>query len=360
MKPILKTLSVLLLLSISCSEEPTTPTGDFDLQGRVLQKGVAVENAIVKLDDPEGIKATTDRDGYFKLLNVPKGNYELTVSKNTVDGSFSERTTSIAVDSDLNLDNLILPKGIKVYEPNNVTDETLLLNWSPTDAPDFREYKVYQHNTSGLDETTGTLIHVSTSINDTSFSVKDLNPLTDYYFRVYVMNDLGRLGGSNIVSTTTINKEVIFNGNFELIENGYPVGWSISATFNLDSTEVQNGKYSLSLSTAVKNGHTVFQTISPNEIEAGARYKLTYWMKYEEWKNGTSFSISFETQSGDWKIWLTSDGGLKEKNVWVEYSAEFNIPENLNPSNYRIIFWLEVWADPFVGWIDNFSMTKVE
>ena len=51
----------LSLFFLNCSEEPTTPTGDFEVSGRVLQKGVAVENAFVKLDNPEGIKTTTDR-----------------------------------------------------------------------------------------------------------------------------------------------------------------------------------------------------------------------------------------------------------------------------------------------------------
>lgn len=363
MKLSIRVLSIVLLLLFSnCSEKPTEPTGDYDINGRVLQKGAAVENAIVKLDNMENLKTATDKDGYFKLLNVPKGNYDLTVSKNTVDGSFSERTTSVAVDSDMNLDNLILPKGINIYEPNNVTDKSLELSWSATDAADFREYKIYQHNTSGLDETTGTLIHVSTSINDTSFSVKDLNPLTDYYYRVYVMNDLGRLGGSNIVSTTTLNKQIIFNGNFEIIENNFPKDWSRSdvLSFTIDSLTVLEGKYSIKLGAIQPNGRTMAQIINPNDIEAGARYKLTYWIKHDSIDNGASFWFSLATQSGDWEIYINYVGGPKASKDWTEYSAEFNIPANLNPSNYYFTFWYEIWRDPLSGWIDNISLTKVE
>ncbi len=357
-----KILIIITLFVFSCSQELTSPIGDFDVSGRVLSKGVSVENALVKLDDAKEIKTTTDKDGYFKLLNVPKGNYELTVSKNTVDGSFSERTTSIAVDSDLNLDNLTLPKGIKVYEPNDITDKSLELSWSPTDAADFREYKVYQHNTSGLDETTGTLIHVSTSINDTVFHVPDLTPVEEYFFRVYVMNDYGRLGGSNIVSTTTLNKQVVFNGNFEFVENNYPVGWTRSDndTFNLDSLTVEDRKYSLNMSTAVRNGHYFEQIISSSDIVSGARYKLTYWIKHEAFDNGANYFVNFMTQSRDWQIEMNHVGGPKGFQDWTEYSVEFNIPANLNPSNYVIRFWLEVWGEPFTGWIDNISLTKIE
>jgi len=366
LKPIFKFLSVLLLLSISCSDDPIEPTGDFDLQGRVLQKGVAVENAIVKLDDPEGIKTTTDRDGYFKLLNVPKGNYELTVSKNTVDGSFSERTTSIAVDSDLNLDNLILPKGIKVYEPNNVTDKSLELSWSPTDASDFREYKIYQHNTSGLDETTGTLIHVSTSINDTVFQVPDLNPLEEYFFRVYLMNDFGRLGGSNIINAKTENLQILKNGGLEILNSntGYPEDWLVRVSFGnvlADSSEAVDGSYSI----CVRGTGGISQIITPSKLIQGSRYQFSCWIKHDA-LNTVSFmeEIAVGLQNKDynnfWSIGLVTISDGAEASEWKEYTYEFTMP-SITASNYELFFSVILPENTNTRvWVDKISLEKAE
>ena len=365
MKPGLRIIIVILsLFFLNCSEEPTEPTGDFDVSGRVLSKGVAVENAIVKLDNSENLKTATDKDGYFKLLNVPKGNYDLIVSKNTVDGSFSERTTSIAIDSDLNLDNLILPKGIKVYEPNSVTDKTLLLSWSPTDASDFREYKVYKHTTSGLDETTGTLMHVSTSINDTVFQVPDLNPLEEYFFRVYVMNDFGRLGGSNIVSVKTENSLILKNGSFEILDpsTGYPNAWKdddgvFGRYWLVDSSVVQNGKYSLSVHD--QSGVLMpYQPISPSDLIAGSRYKLTYWIKHDALQAGREFAIFMDNTEFTWHIQINQVSGPAPASDWKEYTHEFTMP-SVEASNFNIRLYFLLDQDTY-AWVDNMSLIKVE
>ena len=108
------------------------------------------------------------------------------------------------------------------------------------------------------------------------------------------------------------------------------------------------------------NGRDMSQIISPNDIEAGARYKLTYWIKHEDFDDGASFWFSLATQSRDWDIYINYVGGPKVSKDWTEYSAEFNIPANLSPSNYYLIFWYEIWREPLVGWIDNISLTKVK
>jgi hypothetical protein len=87
-----------------------------------LEKGNPVENAIVSINTSSDLKSVTDSDGKFKILNVPKGNYEITASKALEDGSFSERTSIINVDGDTEVSNLILPKGVTLLNPENVTD----------------------------------------------------------------------------------------------------------------------------------------------------------------------------------------------------------------------------------------------
>ena len=108
---------------------------------------------------------------------MPEGVYTITAIKSFPEGNFVENTSNLTVTEDTKIDSLFLPKSVIMHQVEDITDESVNLSWSPTDASDFREYKIYRHITSGLDETTGLLIHVSTSINDTVFNHENLDPL---------------------------------------------------------------------------------------------------------------------------------------------------------------------------------------
>jgi len=164
------------------------------------------------------------------------------------------------------------------------------LNWNKTDALDFREYKLYRHTTSGLDETTGTLVHVATSILDTSFIDTDLQPFKNYFYRVYIMNDYGRLGGSNIVNDTTKQINIIWNGDFESQENLLNWWTSYNAIeYKVTDSIKKIGNYSLFLhadTTDTPNGNTIvgarfekFFNSSELDWDIGRTYKLSGWMR---------------------------------------------------------------------------------
>lgn len=80
----------------------------------------------------------------------------------------------------------------------NVVSNEVTLSWNKYQGTDFREYKLYQHSSSGLDETTGELLHVATTANDMLFATT-LPHSSETYFRVFVRDNFGLLGGSNIV-----------------------------------------------------------------------------------------------------------------------------------------------------------------
>ena len=195
------------LIFNSCTKESSEPEGMFSVSGFVYLNSQPVIGAIASIDEKTNYTTQTDENGYFKINDVTKGDHQLKLYKSFNDTSqnqdaFSERNYDLAVNNDLTLNNLKIPKAVKLYEPVIINADTLQINWSSSDAEDFREYKIFRHNNSGLDENTGTLTHVSTSIDDTVFFDKNVDEPGDYFYRVYVMNEYGRLGGSNIVSYT--------------------------------------------------------------------------------------------------------------------------------------------------------------
>jgi hypothetical protein len=78
------------------------------------------------------------------------------------------------------------------------------LKWTKYSGADYREYKIYQHHTPGLDETTGELIYVTTNPSDTSFVTK-LPHSSEMYYRVFVLSETSLLAGSNLTKATTTN-----------------------------------------------------------------------------------------------------------------------------------------------------------
>ena len=367
MKKILMILLFSYLLFISnCKENPEGTHQTYTVSGSVECLGSAMENVTVSIDNAFNWTTTTNNSGYFKIQNVIAGNHTLVITKQQGDGSFSERSNVIAVYDDVELNNLKLPNPVYMYEPAEVTDNSIVLKWSPSQAADFREYKIYRHNTSGLDESTGTLAHVSTSITDTVFMDENLNPLQEYFYRVYVMNEYGRLGGSNIVQATTKNFNVIENGSFEVIDiySQFPEKWENNTFLEIDSTTSVEGKYSFRF-LGEKHPGTSFdlrQVVATNKIVPGGLYELSYWVKHDSLCSNFMTWTSFYPVT-DHQCEYT---GPLAPSDWVKYSTTFTVPLGTNPTQYFfVIYFWQIENDtlpsvPLNVWIDNIELYRIE
>ncbi len=214
MKSSIRVLSIVLFLLFSnCSEKPTEPTGDFTVSGVLYRGTETASNTPLQLKKNNKIEQETisDEKGFFEFKNVTEAKYTIVTRQTFENGSFLEAPTEINVNGDLYLESLILPKPVTLLEPINFTTRTIELRWTPYTGNGFYEYKIYRHNSTALDETTGTLIHVATDAIDTTFIDEGqengasigLQPNTKFYYRVYINNEYGKMGGSNIIETKT-------------------------------------------------------------------------------------------------------------------------------------------------------------
>ena len=197
----------------------------------------------------------------------------------------------------------------------------------------------------------------------------DLNPLTTYYFRVYVMNDYGHLGGSNIVSSTTFNQNIILNGSFEEMSSSFPDNWNTwgpNGKFVSSSEYAQDGSKSIKVQLALGdwgvNSWGLYQQIDPNDFEQGKTYRISFWCKTDTLEEHESISCRFSKNN----YWNGNDV-LSALYGFVEgpLSASDWIPLEI-PSNYFLIFDLiragtsgYTFELPMNSWIDNVSIEKV-
>ena len=203
-------LILILLLIYSCQKEDNY-SGIYNIKGKIeYDNGQIAGNSQIFLNSE--LKTTTNNKGEFAINTVNAGNYNLKAIHSDSSG-YSEIEVDIDLKGgDLDLESLLLPVPIKLLEPTDVTSKSIKLTWNKCHASDYREYKIYIHNSGALDETTGTLLNIVTDINDTVLTVNEgdfwwagstLTPNTTYYFRVFVMNSYGRMSGSNIREVTT-------------------------------------------------------------------------------------------------------------------------------------------------------------
>ena len=146
--------------------------------------------------------------GSFSISDVVPGDYTLKISQEKSSGHV-ERNVKASVGSDNLVLSLILPDPVVVSSPSH-TDRSITLAWTRSSDGGFREYKVYRDYNPGLDETTGDLINVLTKPEDTTFidmhgmtMTDGLTPNTTYYYRVMVMDEYGKIAGSNLLKVTT-------------------------------------------------------------------------------------------------------------------------------------------------------------
>ncbi len=253
-----------------------------DVSGYLYIRNEPIASAEVTIDGMVQYNTTSDDQGYFKIQNVSAGNHKLSAYKVTIDSSFIEASYDIDVNTNLILDSLLLPNPVKIVfcSLDSLSNE-VTISWNRSVATDFREYKLYSHYSSGLDETTGTLEHVSTEIGDTTVILKVASG-TQRFFRVFVMNDFGRLGGSNIKTITGVNINLLTGGDFE-DESQFFSSWQVYGNVYIIDTLKFNGNKCLFFNGLIDTIDIAFSQCRiqspPFLVEKNMEYELSFWYK---------------------------------------------------------------------------------
>jgi hypothetical protein len=227
MKFIQVILHLLLILILSCSKNATNTDAEFNISGVVTYNDQPIAGVELSLEQENEVFqiSMSNNDGKFEFHNIPSGNYKLNAGKDFADSSFINNTVDLNVSQDIYIDNLMLPEPLTLYEPLEVTWTTVTLCWSSFSPSNFYEYRVYRHISPAIDENTGELVHISTTIHDTTYFddlMKDGMPARDmtFYYRIYVNNRFGKMSGSNIlrVKTNKWENEDNLTVEYELVE----------------------------------------------------------------------------------------------------------------------------------------------
>jgi len=353
---------LVILLLTGCSEQGTNPDKTYNISGYISQNGISASGVTVSLDDKINWTDQTDIDGYFRIEGVTEGDHLLKSSQTLMDGNFVEKSYELAVYDDILLESLRLPNAIELIDPTLITHHSIQIVWTSSDAEDFREYKLYRHSSSGLDENTGTLVHVSTIANDTTFTDAELSAFQTYYYRLYVMNEFGRLGGSNLISATTEQYELIWNGDFEADDNLLTWWDHTEGDVDYSGQDWSGGERSLVMiaDSTFSSQWGYYASISKNFIsnplEPGRNYKLSGYVKTSGFVGptpgpawvSTGAHIRMHLGDGDdrFQIWLELGGDTD----WTLLEQEFTSP------SFTTGGWIDLGSTSKYTWFDDVTL----
>jgi len=355
-KRLIYLVSLILLVSFCTNSDPIETKTDSIVKGFLKIQDSPIINADVQIDDVLNWKTSTDEVGYFEIINVTKGEHILRSSSTNGNGQLvSIESTFFVNDETTDLGDIRLPEPPILFEidTTQLSQNKLLLKWSSSLDVEFREYKVYRKNDPGIDETTGELIFVSTENEDTSFIDDSFIMGLEYFCRVYTLSAFGKLGGSNIQSTTTPHVNLVQNGNFEKpLEDSLIQDWySYSDIFTLDSVVVYEGNYSLKANKepGTWNDWNLNQDIPAHKFIDGMTYKLSVIMK------------SYNTPMGAFIYYykngmhlITNNLILSEGLDWSELTTEFQIPYDASVVTIRL--WIQKensTNEELTAWFDD-------
>jgi len=349
-------VSLILLVTFCTNTDPIETKTDSVVKGFLQIQDSPMINADVRIDDVLNWKTSTDEVGYFEIINVTKGEHILRSSSSYGNGQLVSIESTISVNdgiTDLGIIRLPEPPILFEIDTTQLSQNKLLLKWSSSFDVEFREYKVYRKNDPGLDETTGELIFVSTEKEDTSFIDDSFIMGLEYFYRIYTLSAFGKLGGSNIQSTTTPQVNIIQNGNFEKpIEDSLIQDWySYSDIFTLDSVIVYEGNYSLRANKppGIWNDWNINQDIPASKFIHGITYKFSVIMKSGNTPMG-AFIYYYNNGMNLITTNLIHDEGLD----WSELATEFQIPYSASVVTVRL--WIQKensTNEELTAWFDD-------
>lgn len=367
----MKTTHKLILLIVTMfTIQSCFNTEVYTVSGTVNYLGSVVQGAIVSIDDKFNWTIETDENGQYIIQSVTKGEHDLSIKLDGEDQSYSMIEHSIQVNNDMQLNEIQLPKTVNILSLEVTEDNSISLRWSSSSADDFREYKVYRHISSGLDENTGTLIHVSTSRTDTTFTDDETFPNIEYYYRIFVMNDYGKLGGSNILTAKTGKENLIVNGDFEMIDaiSNFSLPWFVwnnDPHVRLDTSEVYHGNYSMLFErTDLQIGqYDLIQEINLDRMLDDQRYKLSYWIKHTEMTGNQPYiEIIIANSPTESTNWYYSAPGCRAPQAATEWTyEEYSFTYSKESGTANLYFQFSVYGYPaFNVWIDSVSIVQID
>ncbi len=223
-------VGLILIIGISCTKEPMSTdsenTSSVELQVKFDQSAlnlskfnkIAVINRVSLAVTGPGmntIQQDLEKSGnqYTGTVSVPKGDnrqFKIEgIDENNIVQFGGEKTQNLANDNEtVEITVEWTPPPAVSFSISNVTASTAEISWAKSNVPDFAFYRILFSNSPPLDPNNDVLGDV-TDVNRQSVNVEGLNPDTDYFAKVLVVDTEGWFQNTNAQQFTTLAAEFL-------------------------------------------------------------------------------------------------------------------------------------------------------
>jgi len=192
---------------------------------------------------------------------VPGG---LTVTDGKVTGSFTDAAgnTALGFTSWERLNIACLPTPVQLTVVEAISTFEISLGWTRYGGSDFSAYRIFRDNTADVTDSS-TLVETIANVNTTIYVDTTLDAGTQYYYCIYLRDNLGRDTASNVMAAVTSVNEpptaVILAGALDGDASTARLTWSLNTDDDFESYRVYRDTTSLVDSLDQRIGYVVNQ-----------------------------------------------------------------------------------------------------
>ncbi|KZS40562.1 hypothetical protein AWE51_06325 [Aquimarina aggregata] len=253
-------LFLIVIATVSCSEDTIDLEGLGSVRGRVVREGTnePIENVKISTN-PGSSTVFTDEDGFYLLQNVPSGDYSLTAQKEGFLAVFksvtviADKTVELVLELDVATAGNRPPVAPTLVTPlDNAEDQPIevKLVWSASDPDDDTlTYTVTLRNEEN------STVEVFENITDTTYTVSNLAYGIKYFWQVSANDDINPAVNSTTFAFTTAippNNRIVFT---RLVEGN-------SVIYSAD----ESGNTEIALTSKSKNSFRPRRNVSTGKI----------------------------------------------------------------------------------------------
>ncbi len=225
---------------------------------------------------------------------------------------------------------------------SDVQSHSMRLTWVASTNEQFSYYAIFQSSVSGVDFN-DTLATTITERATATCVVSDLALDSDYYFRVYAVNNYGIYSADGTENHAhTLNHPVPFIEGFE----GSIEGWNITGTWGTETNNVHTGQNCFSDSP----NNATYPISSYAQAQTAVDLRGTTWPVLRFWDRfdlgaGDSVGLEISSDGVGWSRVYGMRAGSRSD--WREQIADLSPWKG--QANVRIRFWRSSDGDAAVG-----------
>lgn len=195
----------------------------------------------------------------------------------------------------------LIPTPVQISVSTDVADGSLNLAWSKSDIPDFDRYEVRRSSTSSVSHD-DELVYTGMSESDTSYVDASIDPLSPYYYRVYIVDSGDLSAGSNEVAEELPSLAGLA-GQWNFDEASGVTAYDLSG-HNEHITLHRGPARILGVSgNAIQlDGQYTFAAFPPLYFSSPSALTVSTWV---ELSSDTSGCIIYHGSNGEWAIYMT-------------------------------------------------------